>query len=610
MNEDQQRLYDKFTQIDGRFFNAYHAQVMRNRKYYHLEFGGDLLRDESIDVLIPPTATRAIDEPADHILFHPKIKVPVRPTNDDEQREQDIAERKRNFVNSWWSQVSLRYNPIGDGRKPFLNEGKIAVRKTLRWELLPDVPQSEDFTSSEVFKKAKDEYRRKIARLGREEWLWDVELLDNTTVFEDPTSHRDPKYVFLRYQILAEEARSRWPDKEGGWKEYGDFDEIEYTEYWSKPVVDSHGDSTPGRFIQWVEDEVVHDEDSPYPYIPIVIEDAGFGVNHRFAKPSEKFVGMTQHAFPIFEAEAVQMTSLQEVTKISAFPFLKGRNLPDDKTIEVGAGKIVNLEGGKNEPGAEDIEAIGWPEVPSSVMGMLEKTDRLANSTFKMNILGGIPQTGVETATEADQNVRNATSKLATPIAALERVIKRLTAQVFMDIEHVIEAPITVFGSARDDKGEVTLKPSDINGYYHVSASLSTSDEEAISQNDARFWMEAALRAPFLSYTTAMERGGISDEPQKEMLKRAAEDVFLSEAFANIRIATGAQAFGELQKLVEQIEKGNAPDLANAAGPGVNSANTTGQAPVGNAPSTPGDQLIQNALQDRDVNLGASQLRA
>ena len=404
--------------------------------------------------------------------------------------------------------------------------------------------------------------------------------------------------MFIRYKVLAEEAKRRWPDVKADWQEYSDYDEIDYTEYWSRG---NAGDvDSPGRFIQWIERTPVHMADNPYPYIPIVIEDAGFGVNHRFAKPVDKFVGMTQHAFPIFEAEAIQMTSLQEVTKISAFPLLKGRNLADDKVIDVGAGKIVNLEGDKNTPGSEDLEAVPWPEVPQSVMGMLEKTDRLANSTFKMNILGGIPQTGVETATEADQNVRNATSKLANPIAGLERVVKRLTAQVLMDIESVIEAPITVFGTGADDDGEVTLNPTDINGYYHVSATLTTSDEEAISQNNARFWMEAALRSPFLSYTTAMERGGISDDPTKEMLKRAAEDVFLSEAFQQIRIATGAQSFGELAKMVEGLS--NPEQLANQVAGGVNQGNTSA--------ATPQDRLTQNALQDRDVNLGASQLRA
>jgi hypothetical protein len=229
-------------------------------------------------------------------------------------------------------------------------------------------------------------------------------------------------------------------------------------------------------------------------------------------------------------------------------------------------------------------------------MGMLEKTDRLANSTFKMNILGGVPQTGVETATEADQNVRNATSKLTGPIAALERVIIRLTTQVFIDVEKVLEAPITVFGTTEKDIGEATLKPTDINGYYQVTAELTTSDEEAISQNLARFWMEATQRSPFLSYTTAMERGRISDEPQMEMIKRAAEDVFLSEAFQQIRIATGAESFGQLAEMIEGLQQGDSPDVT---GGGVNQNNT--QAP---------QSLLQASQDNRDVDLGASQLRA
>ena len=474
------------------------------------------------------------------------------------------------------------------------------------WELIPDMPKRSNFRSNRTFQQAKDEYRARIAALGRDEWLWDVELLDNTTVYEDPTSHRDPAYVFLRYKVLAEEAKRRWPEKKELWKEYADFDEVDYTEYWSKPVTERDGTTTPGEFIQWVERDVVHDDENPYPYIPVIIEDAGFGVNHRFAKPADKFVGMTQHAFPIFEAEAIQMTSLQEVTKISAFPMIKSRNMADDKQINVGPGTVIPLEGGKNDPDAEDVEIEQWPNVPDSVLGMLEKTDRLANSTFKMNVLGGVPQKGVETASEADQNVRNATAKLTSPVAALERLVMRITTQVFIDIEQVLHAPVTVFGTNAKDEGESTLRPTDINRYYQVSAELGTSDEEALSENKARFWMEAALRAPFLSYRTAMERGGITEEPMQELITRSAEEVYLSDAFKQIRIVTGAQSFGELQAYIEQLQNGGgapAPGGGNATGGGVN--DRTGL--QGDDPAT---TLLNSALRDRDTNLGASQLEA
>jgi hypothetical protein len=600
MTRDPKLLRDKLDEIEGRFFGAYFTQLDKNREYYHLNYGKRLTRDEGFTVLVPPTAARAIDEPADHILYNPKIRVPVRPTEADATKEQDIAERKRKFINAWWNQVTLRYNPIGDGRKPFLNEGKIAIRKTLRWDLIPKTPKKEDYSDDTNFRRAKDEYRRKIARLGRNEWLWEVELLDNRTVFEDPSSHRDPQYVFIKYKILAEEARNRWPEKVKNWDSYGDFDEIDYVEYWSRDEMDDEGEVKPGQFIQWIERDVVFDDVNPYPYIPVVIEDAGFGTNHRFTKPEEKFVGMTQHAFPIFEAEAIQMTSLQEVTKISAFPLIKSRNMAADKPIVMGPGAVIPLEGATNDPTAEDLEIMQWPSVPDSVLSMIEKTDRIANSTFKMNILGGIPQTGVDTATEADQNVRNATSKLSGPIAALERLVMRLTSQILIDVENVLEAPITVFGTGEKDQGEITLNPTDIAGYYHVSAEMRTSDEDAISQNKARFWMEATLRNPFLSYQTAMERGEISDEPQAEMMRRAAEDVFLSPEFTQIRVMTGAQSFGELATLMQQMQQG---EVGGGPTPGVNAANSS--PPVSTQAAS-----IDQAQVDRNSTQGASQLRA
>jgi hypothetical protein len=614
VSEASDKLLLKYAELKTQFFGAYHRNVDRNRKYYNLDYQKDVVPEGSgIKVRILPTARRAIDEPADHILHNPRIYIPVRPTEGDRQKEQDTAEAKRKFANAWWSEVTKRFNPIGDGKKPFLNEGKIAIRKTLRMDMLPDKPTRDDHPGDDSFKRATDSYRNKIASLGRDEFMWDVQLLDNTTIFEDPSNHRDPKYVYIAYDILCEEAKYRWPDKAHLWAspEYNDFDKLEYKEYWSKPVKNAEKDE-PGRFVQWVQEDLVHEDDNPYPYIPVVIEDPGFGANHMLAKPEEKFVGMTEHAFEVFQMESIQTSSIQAVTEITAFPMVKTRNMDASKKLIVGPGKVIPLEGAEDDPQREDFDVVEWPDIPASVTRMLEKTDRVANSTFKMDILGGIPMSGVETATEADQNVRNATSKLAGPVSGLERLVERLTEQVFSDIEDVIGAPVTIFAAVDNRDGEVRLKPEDLHGFKRVRAELSTSDEDAISQVKARFWMEAALRNPFLSYTTAMERGNISDEPQMEMTKRASEDVFLSEEFRKIRVMTAAQVFGELANLMQQMGI-----QADTPGSGVNTSNTLfdaaaagGAASSGQPALTPsGDELFEQATRVRNTNLGGSQLR-
>ena len=595
---DQLRLkQDALRNMHG----VHHQQIEKNRRYYDLDFDVDVVPPASADrglvAVIPPTARQAIDEAVDHILFVPKVRVPVRPTESETTTAQNIAEKKRKFLTSWWRQVTQLTNPIGDGRKPLINEGKIAIRKSLRWDLIPNKPAKID-----------NKYRNEIAKLGKYDFLWDVELLDNVTVFEDPSDHRNPKYIFVSYDIFVEDAKEQFPDAKGEWTKGNDYDKVKYMEYWSAPKFRSDGGYDYGSYVQWIESDIVHNSDNPYPYIPIAVEDAGFGTVRKGSKPEERFVGFSQYSFSVFVAQARQWSAMEAVAEYTAFSPIVTRNMDESKVanLQLGPGEVWSLEGNKDEPDSESIEFPVLPNIPITVPQMIQLTDRAANSTLKIDLLGGIAQTGVDTATEADQNVRNASAKLSAPVAALERLTARLSRWVLMDIELVLEAPVTIYGVHSDDPAEVTLGPKDIAGYYDIAVELRTTDDEAVSMNKARFWLEMALRAPFLSFFTALERGGVVDDPMAEMLKRASEEVFLSEQFKMIRIMTGAQSFGELAQLLQN--QGLVEGGAGGVGPGLNEAQT---APVAPQDAVPVQDSIQNqALVNRDINFGSSQLFA
>ena len=102
----------------------------------------------------------------------------------------------------------------------------------------------------------------------------------------------------------------------------------------------------------------------------------------------------------------------------------------------------------------------------------------------------------------------------------------------------------------------MTIGPRDIKGFYSVQAELTTSDEDAVEMTKARFWMDAYRAVPFLSAMTAMEKGGVSDEPMKEMVKRSAEDVYLSDLLRQARVMAGGQMFGQLNAIIQQIQAG------------------------------------------------------
>ena len=186
----------------------------------------------------------------------------------------------------------------------------------------------------------------------------------------------------------------------------------------------------------------------------------------------------------------------------------------------------------------------------------------------------------------------------------MERIADKMTRWSLMDIE-LLESPVTVFGTGADgDPAEVTLSPQDIGKFYNAHIELRTTDQEALDQTRARFWGEMYRIIPFLSAYTAMERGGISDQPMKEMIQRAAEDVFLSDEMTFVRKMTGAQSFGELNQMIEAMVKGG--NIGGSSG----AASDQGlvQQETINAPVQ--SRVRGAALGERDINQSAAQIRA
>ena len=597
LNEAEAR--DKFDQLRTAY-SKYHRNIKENRRFYDRDFKNDVIspqvRKRGFKAVIPRTARRSIDEAADHILFRPKVRVPVRPTTSKHTTEQRIAENKRKALTAWWRQVEQRYNPIGDGRKWILIDGAVSVRMTVNWHLVPD--------------KEDPKYRQKLAKLGRYGFLWNVELLNNEWVYVDPSNHRDPAYAYVNYTLRVEEAKRRWPEATGEWRTRGDYEKVNYLEYWSAPTFTDDGGWEPGRYMQWVDRDCVHQADNPYPYVPIAVEDSGWGLVHASADPHEKFVGLNEHSHDIFVAQARQWSAMQAVTEHTSFNPVVARNLTDEKMkdLYVGPGAIWNLEGSENDPERESIEFMTWPNIPLTVIQMIQMTDREVNGALKTDTLGGIAQTGVDTATEADQNVRNAAAKLSAPVAALERMAAKLSRWMLMDIELVLEAPVTLYGVGADDPADIQLTPRDINGYYDVSCELRTQDEEAISLTKARFWMEMYRVSPILSAYTAMERGEIADDPQKEMVRRAAEDVFLSEEFRMVRVMSGAESMQQLMEMVTAMQQERQPGTGPPSGP-AGPASDLGLVSQDTLDSPAQDRIVSDALMRRDIEQGGAALR-
>ena len=603
-------------------FSTWHSILESNRRFYKLEIENDVLPSHAdnwdIMPIVPPTARRAIDEAVDHILPRVEVKVPVRKTDKAKKEQEVTAELKRQWLKLWWDNVDERFNLMGDIRKPIFSEGRVCVRHTINWAAIPNLPEKD---AKKADTKA---FRDAIAELGmQDDFLWTEQVLDNITVFEDPSSHRDPQYVFVEYEVFTEEARRLFPrrnDKsaedgrenaagdlpsEESWRESDDYAKVTYREYWSKGT-----GQEPGKFVQWIEQEVVKESINPYPYVPIAIEDSGFGEVRVNSTIEDKYVGLTQFLHPGFIAEARQMTSWEAVSELGAFPVALTRNWPDDKDMEFGPGARIGLRGQKGEIGAEEIDFMALPEIPLGVVRLTDKTNSIANSALKMDTLGGVPLSGVETATEADQQIRNATSKLSAPLAALKRLAAKLSRWTLMDVELVLEAPVTLCGSADNVNGEQRLGPNDINGFYMVKAELTTTDEDAINMVKARFWAELYQLLPFFPAVVAMERGNVVDNPNEAMMQRDAEDIFRSPEMATARKLAAAKSVGEFQMAVTEL-------VRQMQGPGGGGEGGAGPAGVGaaermlaqNIPGSPQEELVAQAQGQRDIQQSPAQVR-
>ena len=534
--------YGRYLVLKNQIFQDYFSAVEIDNEYYNLDYPNKMQiiprewGQRGIQPTIPPTARNAVDNLNDHILTTPRIFAPPRPTTDDMQAEQDLAERKRQFLHAFWHQVAVQQgDPLARGKKQSIKDGRIILKKTLRWEYVPDEP------ASTATRKEKSSYRKAMKSLGQSNFLWYLKNCPTETILEDPADCYDPKYVYEFYKIYVSEARAMYPEMEDELSSYQVTDKVDYVEMWTKP----YGDDA-GRHVVWVTGKRVHDDVNPYHwetdgsteesprydgYVPYVIRDSGWGEVTADTKPEDKYVGVLRYAHPMLEAEARQLTAVDIQMRFSTFAPVVTRNISEDtdQPIGIGPGKRINLMDD------QEIEFRALPELPISSFQLINKVHDYTNELSKASILSGYPQRGVDTATEADMNVRNAAAKLQGPINALRSAIMIVNRWVMQDIENILEAPVTVYGGMKGAPSSIVIEPKEIEGYYETYTELDTTDQASLDARNARLWADLyAVYQGVLSPQTAMERGGI-ENPQEEMMKASVARLFMSEPAEQVR---------------------------------------------------------------------------
>ena len=532
--------FGRFTRLRYQVWNGYFDKIRDDTDYYNGNYPniGELIpreyRESGMSATIPPTARAAVDNASDHILTSPKIFVPAKRTDNDQQMQQDLAERKRQFLASFWHRVEMDYsNPLGIGRKKLVKDGRIVMKKEIRWDIIPDPPMAD------ASRGEKQKFRNRLKKLTQSQFLWKVSVLPNETIVHDIDTPSDPKYVYEFYEIYPDEARRRFPEYEDEF-DGSSTEKMEFVEMYTRP----HGDD-PGSHVMWVQGKRVMDDMNPYcwetpastdekkdydGYIPYIIRDSGWGETTADNDPADRYVGILRYIHPVLQAEARQLTAVDIQLRYSTFAPVITRNIMDDSTpIELGPGKRINLVDD------QDIQFVKLPEVPISAFQMMDKVHGFTSEISKLGALGGQPQRGVESATEADLNVRNAAVKLSSCVASLAACVGVASRQVFQDVQHILESPITIAGGPRRQSSEITIKPSELDEFYAVDVEMHTSDRSAIEMRDMMVWSQLyRTYNGMLSAETAMENSGI-ENPQEELLKASVNTLFMSPQAQQVR---------------------------------------------------------------------------
>ena len=142
-------LYRYFTvlrdEVHGPFRNAcaedlefYELRFMESRPYLPEQLRRSTTGTSTpFHDVIPPTAYNGVESAADHILTTPRITVRPRTRTPGRSTEREIAERKQQFLNQWWTESLLTNGDrMAELAKHLILHGKGVLKVMLRGELL------------------------------------------------------------------------------------------------------------------------------------------------------------------------------------------------------------------------------------------------------------------------------------------------------------------------------------------------------------------------------------------------------------------------------------------------------------------------------------------
>ena len=529
--------------------------------------------DPGLSLTKPSNVYDAVENAANHILSFPRTIVPVRPVTKDKETAIKITQKKQRFLDICWDRFfSEQGDPLGIAKKQLI-KGKAVLKLEIDWRLLPEIDS--DSTPAE-----KRKFKETLQKVARSKFLWKLRALPKETVFEDVEHPEDPEFTFEAYKCTVRSAKRNWPHFADQLPRGRDMDTVEYVEYWSKPI-----GADEGKFIQWVDGRRVHEGPNPYSwptplhteenpdydgYVPYAIGDPGWGDIGAEAKPEDRYVSLVRPMRSMALADCRLLTSMEAYLRLYIWKPLLTSGYPDDAEFKFGP--AAHWE---RDPDTQSIELLQVGDMPVSLLQGMQRIRAYMDEHSRFGTLGGSPQRGVDTATEASQNVQLASSLLSGPVRTMRRMCMKINSWLLCDVEYVLESPVTVYGATRTGESEVTLSPREVNGFYLTNVEMETSDEAQLSVRIARIFTDMYSKIP-ISAEGVLEKVGY-DDPRGEMDRRLLEDLERSpQAMQTLTMAmlTGLAETVSPAQLVQQAFVGALGQLQGGTGPGAGAAAT------------------------------------
>lgn len=544
---------ERFSRLNAQVYATYFTALELDNKYYHKKFGADILprewKDDGFKAVIPPTGHLAVESASEHILSTPKIHRPPVPTTEGDMDANLAADKVQQFLKFWWHNAFINGDPLGVGKKKVVKDGRMVLKVEVRWDVIQP--------GALVY--------------GKNEWIWRTKVCANETVMLDPDDPYDPSYAYEFYQMRVDEAKRLFPEAGGSWKteRRSPTDTVRYVEYYEKPSKDSKG-----KRIIWIDNERVLDEVNPYYYVcgvdesgkdtydgwvPYACAPSGWGDVDSKNMPVDRYVGILRYMHDVLEAEAQTATAGIAQLRVSTFPPIKmwGGTTDKEKGFRFGPAAVMKFTGPKTD---QDAEVMNLPGMPSGVSEILNRTHQWANELSRFNTLGGGAQRGVDTATEADLNVRNASSRLTGPVAGITGLVTRVNSMILKTNELVLEAPVVIYGASDAGPGVVVLNPEDIDGFYMTFVSLQTTEQAALDRALLKTWADA-FNSFRLDPEYAMRQAGI-ENPTERIQKSLDYQVLIDPMLHQQRVAErlGPEGMATISQMNALL---NGPDVSS-----------------------------------------------